>query len=152
MAFKFDIFLLNPYWNFNETVALDAKGLFFAVIRYRTILSKSRLFYCGNFKFSTVPLPKWNYKKTRITVVTCMCMYNFKDWNKLVAFSYMHIKPPCWLQRHHLYVTWEWHSASEWTEADFFNQNLRMPLNYRNCFSEHCFLETSFFCCSILNV
>lgn len=96
MAFKFDLFILNPYWNFNETAALDTEVWgFFAVFRYRTILSKSHLFYCGNFKFTTVPLPKWNYKKTSITVVTCMYMYNFKDWNKLVDFTYMHIKLPC---------------------------------------------------------
>lgn len=29
MAFKFGLFILNPYWNFNETVALGAEEGFF---------------------------------------------------------------------------------------------------------------------------
>lgn len=94
VAFKLDLFFKNPYWNFSATVALSV-DFFFSVFRYGAILSKSHSFNCGNLKFSTVPLPERHYEKTRITLVTCMCVYNFKDLNKLVDFTYMQIKLPC---------------------------------------------------------
>lgn len=31
MAFKFDLFILNPSWNYNKSVALDTESWFFVL-------------------------------------------------------------------------------------------------------------------------
>lgn len=54
MAFKFDLFILNPSWNINKSVALGIESCILFVFRYGTILSKSHLFFLWQIQYSAI--------------------------------------------------------------------------------------------------
>lgn len=55
MAFKFDLFVLNPSWNINKSVALGIESCcILSVSRYGVNLSKSHLFFLWQIQYSAI--------------------------------------------------------------------------------------------------